>query len=96
VNLRFAPAAVRDIERLRGFLQSKSPAAGRRAATAIAESVRQLRRHPGMGRPVPEWPGCRELLIDFGASGYIALYRHEGDRVTVLALRHQREAGYRP
>lgn len=40
-------------------------------------------------------PEYRELLIDFGDSGYIALYRHVGDQVTVLALRHQREAGYR-
>lgn len=36
----------------------------------------------------------RELLIGFGDSGYVALYRHEGDIITVLALRHQKEAGY--
>ncbi len=37
----------------------------------------------------------RDLLIDFGDSGYVALYRHAAGQVTVLALRHQREAGYR-
>ena len=36
-------------------------------------------------------PTYRELLIDFGDSGYIALYRYEGNLVTVLALRHQKE-----
>jgi len=38
----------------------------------------------------------RELVIGFGASGYVALYRHEPaeDAVYVLAIRHPREAGY--
>ena len=40
-------------------------------------------------------PEYRELLIDFGDSGYVALYRHAAGQVTVRALRHQREAGYR-
>ena len=57
--------------------------------------MRGLGQHPGLGRPVEEMPQYRELLIEFGDSGYVALYRHEGDQVTVLALRHQREAGYR-
>lgn len=37
---------------------------------------------------------CRELLIDFGDSGYVVLYRLEGELVTALAIRHQKEAGY--
>jgi ParE toxin of type II toxin-antitoxin system, parDE len=38
----------------------------------------------------------RELVIPFGESGYVALYRHdaEADLVYILAFRHQREAGY--
>jgi plasmid stabilization system protein ParE len=39
-------------------------------------------------------PEFREWLIDFGSSGYIALYRLEGDTAVVLAVRHQKEAGY--
>ena len=94
-RVAFAPSAVRDLERLRAFLEPKSPAAARRAAAAIADAIRELGQHPGIGRPVEEAPECRELLVDFGDSGYVALYRHAGDQVTVLALRHQREAGYR-
>jgi hypothetical protein len=43
-------------------------------------------------------PEYREWVIDFGAGGYVALYRYAGggDAVTVLAMRHQREAGYEP
>nr|WP_308339835.1 type II toxin-antitoxin system RelE/ParE family toxin [Thiolapillus sp.] len=36
----------------------------------------------------------REWLIDFGSSGYIALYRFDGETATILAVRHQKEAGY--
>lgn len=36
----------------------------------------------------------RELPIDFGDSGYVALYRLEGEFITVLGIRHQKEAGY--
>ena len=57
--------------------------------------MRELAQHPGIGRPVEEVSDCRELLVDFGDSGYVALYRYASDQVTALALRHQREAGYR-
>ncbi|MBB5274336.1 hypothetical protein HNR26_000374 [Rhizobium rosettiformans] len=38
----------------------------------------------------------RELVIPFGETGYVALYRYdeEADLVYILAFRHQREAGY--
>ncbi|TLZ39596.1 MAG: hypothetical protein E6K23_12530 [Gammaproteobacteria bacterium] len=38
----------------------------------------------------------RELIIAFGDSGYVALYRHDpaAETVYVLAFRHQKEAGH--
>nr|WP_272952374.1 type II toxin-antitoxin system RelE/ParE family toxin [Sphingobium yanoikuyae] len=30
----------------------------------------------------------------FGNSGYVALYRLDGDVVAILAVRHQKESGY--
>ena len=55
-----------------------------------------LETNPGIGRPLADHPALRELLIGFGDTGYIALYRHdmELDAVYVLAFRHQKEAGY--
>ena len=49
-----------------------------------------------MGRRVEG--DLRELVISFGDTGYIALYRFvvQQDTVRVLALRHQREIGYLP
>jgi plasmid stabilization system protein ParE len=40
----------------------------------------------------------RELVISYGQTGYIALYRFvvPQDKVRVLAIRHQREIGFVP
>jgi len=86
---------MRDLERLHQFLLPKSSTAAHRAAATIIKTVQMLEEHPQIGRPVEDMdPEYRELLIDFGDSGYIALYRLNRGIVTVLALRHQKEAGY--
>ena len=52
-------------------------------------------QHPEIGRKVHF--GQRELVISRGRTGYLALYRFlpHIDRILILALRHQREAGYK-
>ena len=52
-------------------------------------------RHPEIGRKVHF--GQRELAPSRGRTGYLALYRllPPIDRILVLALRHQRESGYK-
>ena len=88
--------AGRGLERCQIFLAEKNPEAAMRAGRVIAGRLLSLERTPKMGRPFDLDPALRELPIDFGASGYFALYRHEpaDDAVYVLAFRHQREAGY--
>ena len=39
-------------------------------------------------------PEFREWFITFGDSGYVSLYRFDGATAVILAIRHQREAGY--
>lgn len=91
----FAPEAIRDLQRLREFLRPKSAEAAQRAGAAIRQGVTILGTHPRLGRTVEDLPEAfREWLIDFGDSGYVARYRVEGDVVTILAIRHQKEAGY--
>lgn len=91
----FSPAALRDLERLRAFLRPENPAAARRAGEAIIEGVQLLAAHPRLGRPVEDLPETyREWLIDFGDSGHLARYRLDGDSVTILTVRHLKEAGY--
>jgi len=88
--------AAEGLERSRRFLAVKAPDAARRASQAIERQFLLLETAPDIGRPFPEMPELRELVIAFGDSGYVALYRHEpaDDAVYVLAFRHQKEAGY--
>lgn len=61
----------------------------------IRASVNILSQHAAIGRPAEEMePEYREWPIPFGASGYLVLYRFENDTAVILAVRHQREAGY--
>lgn len=90
----YARAALDDFERLLQFLEREQPGAGPAAAAIIADGISVLERHPLIGRPVEH--ELRELLISRGRSGYAALYsfRRAQDAVLILALRHQREAGF--
>lgn len=82
------------MERLADFLLQRDPVAAGATAELIIEAIGILGHHPLIGRPVEQ--GLRELVISRGKSGYLALYSHEvaDDAVLILALRHQREAGY--
>ena len=88
--------AAEGLERCRKFLTAKAPEAAKRAGQAIERQFLLLETAPDIGRPFPEMPELRELVIAFGDSGYVAPYRHESadDAVYVLAFRHQKEAGY--
>ena len=95
-RLIWSRAALSDVARLRNFLVGKNPDAARRAVRAIRATVQVISQQPGIGRPVAELPAeFREWLIEFGDSGYVLLYRFDGTIAAILAVRHQREAGYR-
>jgi plasmid stabilization system protein ParE len=92
---RFSQPAIRDLERLRELLRHKSPVAAKRAGEVIVKAVQVLGLQPGLGRPVEDMPDeFREWIIDFGDSGYVARHHMDPDAVTILAVRHQKEAGY--
>lgn len=83
------------MQRLRAFLQPKSADAAQRAGEAIRRGVALFGERPHVGRPIDNaGTEMRERLIEFGSSGYVALYRVDGASVTVLAIRHQKEVGY--
>jgi len=78
------------------FLHKEDPEAAVAAADAICSAVDNLGAHPLLGRRVHG--DIRELVISYGATGYIALYRFlvPQDEIRVLAIRHQREIGFVP
>ena len=90
----YARHAFADLERLADFLLKNAPQAAVTAIEVIRDGIGILERHPLVGRRCEA--GLRELVISYGKSGYVALYSYEQkqDVVLVLAIRHQREAGY--
>lgn len=87
--------ALASIQRLYRFLARKDADAAHRAIRATRAGVKTLAYQPQIGRPVDDLdPEFREWLIDFGDSGYIVMYRFDGEVAAILAVRHQKEAGY--
>jgi plasmid stabilization system protein ParE len=93
----FDEGAQADLECILEFNFERDPAIALQHVEKIMEAVLILDRHPEIGHRVAGEPLLRELVISHGSSGYIALYDHSRVRgiVRVVAIRHQREAGYR-
>nr|WP_326530209.1 type II toxin-antitoxin system RelE/ParE family toxin [Rhodoferax sp.] len=84
-----------DFDRIFDFLFDYVPDSAALHIEAIIHALDVLATSPLIGRPVAL--GQRELIISHGASGYLALYRFDPaqDTVFVLAVRSQRERGYK-
>jgi plasmid stabilization system protein ParE len=93
-RISYASRALSDLERISDFLADQGLAAQLEALDLIDEAITVLARHPLIGRPAEH--DMRELVISQGRTGYVALYSHEveSDAVLILAVRHQREAGF--
>ena len=93
-SIVYSPNALSNLERAFRFLREEDSSAAAAAAVAIREAVELLAHHPFVGRSVEG--ELRELVISFGRTGYVALYRFvpARDQVRILAVRHQRELGY--
>ena len=92
----YSARALTHVERAFEYLRPENPAVAVAAAQAIRSAVENLAQHPLLGRRVH--CDIRELVISYGQTGYVALYRFvvPKDEVRVLALRHQREIGFVP
>ena len=92
----YSARSLEHIERAFQFLRDKNPPAALHAVAAIQSAVDNLAAHPLVGRRIEG--ELRELVISYGQTGYIALYRFviARDEVRILAIRHQREVGFLP
>lgn len=100
-EVRFSPEADEDLARLLEFLLDRARTyEDLDLAQAAIDAVRAAIEHhlattPYSFRKAAQSPTRRELIIPFGATGYVALYEIVGSsRVLVLAVRHQREEDY--
>ena len=96
-QVKFTKAARQDLKWLYGFLLAQDKTAAERALATIEQALVLLKTFPFTCRKAQaDSPFIRELIISFGANGYVALFEIEEDNiVTILAVRHQREDDYR-
>jgi len=91
----YSRRAFQDLDRLTDFLMKEAPPLSAVAAIdTLMDGIQILERHPLVGRRCEQ--GLRELVVAYGQRGYVALYSYEprADVALILAIRHQREAGF--
>jgi len=93
----FDSEALDDLERIFEFNARDDPGIALDHIEVVRTGVMILDAHPEMGRPAGRGSTLRELVISHGKTGYIALYEYSPVEklIRVVAIRHQREVGYR-
>jgi len=94
-RIELAPQVLDDLDRFIEHLQSQGAQDIPDRMDELLQAIGLLAHSPLIGRPVRG--GKRELVIGKGVRGYVALYRYMEDieTVFVLAIRAQREDGFR-
>jgi plasmid stabilization system protein ParE len=94
-RIELAPEVLDDFDRFFEHMARFEAADAPERLQEILDAIQVLAHSPLIGRIVHG--GMRELIIGRGSRGYIALYRYvaEIDAVFVLALRAQRESGFK-
>lgn len=95
-RVELLPEVLVDFERFLDHLAVHEAQSASERMAEILSAINILATSPLIGRPVNA--GKRELIIGSGTHGYVALYRHVPaiDTVFVLAIRHQKESGFKP
>ena len=94
-RVELAPEIVKDLDRIVEYLYRHEVTDASSRVEEILQGISALEHNPLIGRPARA--DMRELIIGRQSRGYVALYRYvpEIDTVFVLAIRSQREAGYK-
>jgi plasmid stabilization system protein ParE len=94
-RVELAPEVFDDFDRFHAHMVRFEVVDPAERVQEIIDALQILTHSPLMGRPVKT--GKRELVVGQGSRGYVALYRFVPriDTVFVLAIRSQREAGYK-
>ena len=94
-RIDLAPEVLDDFDRVFDHIAQYDPGSAPARIGGIVEALQILAHSPLIGRPVQG--GKRELVIGRASRGYVALYHYVAaiDTVFVLAVRSQREAGFK-
>jgi plasmid stabilization system protein ParE len=96
-QIRFTRNSKDELKRLYLFLYKQDKNSAKHARDNVYKAIDMLKNFPFTCRKAQaNSPFMRELVISFGANGYVALFEIEEDNtVTILAVRHQREDDFR-
>jgi addiction module RelE/StbE family toxin len=85
-QIRWTIGAQEDLREIVDFIGRDSAVYAEATADRIVGAVERLRRHPRLGRVVPEYRDqhLRELIV----GGYRVVYRVSGQRLGVIAVVH--------
>jgi plasmid stabilization system protein ParE len=94
-RIQLAPEVLDDFDRFFDHLAKHGIPDTPERIGEIIEAIQLLAHSPLIGRKAKG--GKRELVIGQASRGYVALYRYvsDVDTVFVLAIRNQRESGYK-
>ena len=71
MRIEWLDSAILDLQRLREFVLPHNKEAAQRAFRIIRAAVAPLETNPRIGKPVEDLPDYHDLMIPFGASGYV-------------------------
>ena len=94
-RIELAPEVFDDFDRFFEYIAKHDPGSAPERIGEILEAVQILSHSPQIGRPVKG--GKRELVIGRASRGYVVRYQCVAtiDTAFVLALRSQRELGFK-
>ena len=86
MQIRFAEAAIADIESIRAYIAQDNPSAASRMAVAIVAAADRLSANPRLGR-LGAMPGTFELIV----RPYVLVYEIHRAEIVVLRVWHGRQ-----
>ncbi len=90
MKIQYSPEAIKDLVRLREFIEVKSPYAAKRVAIKILTGIEKLKTFPDIGLSVQHAPDPRKVR-DLFVSNYTVRYLIGKDVIYILRVWHDKE-----
>lgn len=91
MRISYSRESIKDLRRLREFIEIKNPKAARKIAASILKGIKQLKSFPCLGVEVPQAPNP-EMIRDLVIGNYIARYLVNEKEIFILRVWHHRES----
>ena len=90
MRIFYTPEAINDLQRLKKFIETKSPLAARKASINLREAIDKLVTFPNIGLPVSRAPNP-EIIRDLYVSNYTVRYLIKSQAINILRIWHNKE-----